>query len=153
MKRHQQQGFSLVELLVAMLILSFGIVGMMQGLTTALQSNKEAEWESAAAWIASARVEFLRADGYIVAGETEGQFSGDMETFLWRESITETERLGLYDVVVTIHHVGNGKQIYKLETRLFDPPLLDTEGNPVQDQESLDPRSPENRNRATGGVL
>lgn len=153
MRSRRQDGFSLVELLVAMLILSFGIVGMIQGLTTALQSNKDAEWESVAAWIASARVEFLRADGYIVAGETEGQFSGDLETYLWRESITETERLGLYEVTVTVQHIATGKQVYRLETRLFDPPALDAEGNPIQGQESLDPRSPQNRARALGGTL
>ena len=44
--------FSLVEVLCAIFILGVGLVGLTQGITTALSSNKEAELQTAAALIA-----------------------------------------------------------------------------------------------------
>jgi prepilin-type N-terminal cleavage/methylation domain-containing protein len=116
-------GFSLVELLCAILILGVGLVGLTQGITTALSSNKESEVQTTAALIAGGRIETLRADGFVIEGDTEGECSEGLSLYRWRESVTSTSIEGLYDVEVVIENSNSGKRIYELRTLLFDAPL------------------------------
>jgi len=123
MKR-RAAAFSLVEVMCAILILGVGIVGLTQGITGALASSKEAEMQTIAAQIAAGQMETLRAEGFIIEGETEGSGSEDLSAYEWRQSITKTSIDGLYEVSVAVHHTGTGREIYELRTLLFDPPLL-----------------------------
>ena len=54
-------GFSLVEVMVAILILGIALVGLTQGITTALSSSKESELQTVAALFAAGQIETLRA--------------------------------------------------------------------------------------------
>jgi len=133
-----RSGFSLVEVLCAVLILAVAVVGLTGGLTTALQSSKEAEVQTAAALLAAGQLETLRADGYLSAGETEGKGDGNLSGYKWRETVTETNIEGLYEVTVVVEHDSNGQEIYELKTLLFDPPIIrDTPTNP-RDKDSRD---------------
>src|SRR4051812_8196727 len=118
-----RSGFSLVEVLCAVLILGVAVVGLTGGLTTALQSNREAEVQTAAALLAAGQLETLRADGYLSAGETEGKADGHLSGYKWRETVTETNIEGLYEVTVVVEHDSTGQEIYELKTLLFDPPI------------------------------
>jgi type IV pilus modification protein PilV len=122
--RSRRSGFSLIEVLCAVLILGIAIVGLTQGLTTALGSNKEAEIQSAAALLAAEQIEILRADGYILEGETEGEGEGNLSAYKWRQSVTETTIEGLYEVSVVVEQASSGQEIYELKTLLFDPPVI-----------------------------
>ena len=122
--KHRAAAFSLVEVMCAILILGVGIVGLTQGITGALTSSKEAEMLTIAAQIAAGQIETLRAEGFIVEGETEGSGSEGLSAYEWRQTITKTSIEGLYDVSVAVHHADTGREIYELRTLLFDPPLL-----------------------------
>lgn len=128
--------------MVAIAILSIALVGMTQGLTTALQANKDAESTSVAAFIAEARVEFLRADGYLIEGVTEGALSGELSAYSWKETLTTTEIEGLFDVEVEVTHTDTNQRLYLLKTMLFDPPIL---GVPGAVETEPDPRDPNSR--------
>ena len=65
-------GFSLVEVLCAILILGVGLLGLMQGITTALSSSQEAVIQSTAALGGAGQVGPLRADGCVLEGESDG---------------------------------------------------------------------------------
>jgi prepilin-type N-terminal cleavage/methylation domain-containing protein len=134
MKRNA--GFSLVELLCAILILGVGLVGLTQGITTALSSNKESEMQTTAALIAAGRIETLRADGFVIEGDSEGECGEGLSLYRWRESVASTSIEGLYDVEVVIENSNSGKRIYELRTLLFDAPLYSTadETSPRTDQ-------------------
>ena len=118
----RQAGFSLVEILCAILILSVGLVGLVQGLTTALASSKESELQTSATLIAAGRIELLQADGYLIEGEDSGPCD-ELPLYRWRQSITRTSLEGLYDVQVAVENANSGRTIYELRTLLFDPPL------------------------------
>src|SRR3954453_14697321 len=47
------RGFSLIEVMVAVLILGVAVAGMVQGITAALSSSKESELQTTAALIAA----------------------------------------------------------------------------------------------------
>ncbi|MCI0538980.1 MAG: prepilin-type N-terminal cleavage/methylation domain-containing protein [Verrucomicrobiales bacterium] len=116
-------GFSLVELMCAILILGIGLVGITQGITTALRSSKESELQTTAALIAAGRIELLRADGYLINGEEEGECGDGLRLYRWKQSITSSTIDGLHEVEIAIAHGKSGKVIYELRTLLFDPPL------------------------------
>ncbi|MDB6131637.1 MAG: hypothetical protein JWM04_2744 [Verrucomicrobiales bacterium] len=120
-------GFSLVEVMIAILILGVALTGLTMGITTALRSSKESELQTAAALIAAGQVELLRADGLIIDGETEGETEG-MELYKWRQTVSPSTLDGLHEVEVKIEDPKTGKEIYSLKTMLFDPPLEETPG-------------------------
>jgi type IV pilus modification protein PilV len=117
----QNAGFSLVELMCAILILGVGLVGLTQGITAALRASKESEVQTAAALLAAAQIETLRADGIVFDGTTEGE--ADEGPYRWRQTVSSTETDGLHEVEVVVEHSQSGQMIYELKTLLFDAPL------------------------------
>jgi prepilin-type N-terminal cleavage/methylation domain-containing protein len=128
------KGFSLIEVMVAVLILGVSLVGLVHGINTALVSGKESEIQSQAALLAAGQIELLRADGYYLEGETSGEFDGDLSVYSWRQNVAAIEPEGLYEVTVTIENTQSGEEIFELKTLLFDPPLT-TEETETQKKE------------------
>ena len=116
-------GFSLVEVMCAILILGVGLAGLTQGISTALTSSKESELQTTAAMIASGILETLRADGYLREGTKDGEGTGALSLYKWKQTISRTQINGLFEVVVEVDHAKTGKEIYELQTMLFDPPV------------------------------
>ena len=122
---NRNRGFSLVEVVCALLILSVGLLGMTEGLTTALRSSKEAEVQTGAALLAAGLVEELRAETFLYTEESEGQFGEGLSQYRWSRSVTSTTIDGLFEVVVVVaENSASGRAIYELTTLLFDPPLI-----------------------------
>jgi prepilin-type N-terminal cleavage/methylation domain-containing protein len=133
--RRARAGFSLIEVMCAILILGIGLVGLTHGITTALGSNKDAEIQTAAALLAASQIETLRAEGYVIEGESEGEGDGDLAGYTWAQSVVATQPEGLYEVTVTIRNTGTGAELFELKTMLFDPPVIrepEQEQNPNQ---------------------
>jgi type IV pilus modification protein PilV len=137
-------GFSLVEVMCAILILGIGLVGLTQGITTALSSSKESELQTAAALLAAGQIETLRADGYVTEGKKEGEWGQAQALYRWKQSISKTTIDGLYEVEVVVEHSKSGKAIYTLDTLLFDPPASSTLD---QSRERKDPAKSKKRDR------
>jgi type IV pilus modification protein PilV len=119
-------GFSLLEIMCAILILGIGLVGLTQGIAAALRASKESEIQTTAAMLAAGQIESLRADGFVIEGETEGEGEGALSNYTWRQTVTTTRIDGLYEVSVVIENATSGKLIYELQTLLFDPPVTST---------------------------
>jgi prepilin-type N-terminal cleavage/methylation domain-containing protein len=128
-------GFSLVEVMCAILILGVGLVGLMQGITAAIVSSKDAEIQSAAVLLAAGQIETLRAEGFVIEGESEGEGEGDLSGYTWVQNVVEKQPEGLYEVTVTIRNTDTGAELFELKTMLFDPPIIrepEEEENPNQ---------------------
>jgi prepilin-type N-terminal cleavage/methylation domain-containing protein len=128
--------FSLIEVMCAVVILGTALVGLTQAITTALGSSKESELQTAAALLASGRIETLRAEGYFYDGVEEGQCGADLGQYQWRQTITSTAITGLHDVQVVIENSRTGKMIYELETLLFDASDFETASTPSNSDKS-----------------
>lgn len=120
--RNQTAGFSLLEVMCAILILGVGLAGLTQGITAALQSSKESEVQTAAALLAAGQIETLRAEGIVIDGETDGDGHGELSLYQWKQSVTSTRIEGLHEIEVVVENSKTGKAIYELRTLLFDPP-------------------------------
>jgi prepilin-type N-terminal cleavage/methylation domain-containing protein len=115
-------GFSLIEVIFAISILAVAVVGLTQGITLALQSNKESELQSTAALYAAGVIETLRAEGDITNGEQDGDCGEGLSLYRWKQSITAAGIDGLHHVKVVIENTKTEKAIYELETLLFEAP-------------------------------
>ena len=120
--RQQKAGFSLVEVMCAIMILGIALVGLTQGITTALSSSKESELQTTAALLAAGQIETLRAEGYLTERTTEGEGGEGLSLYKWKQSITSTSLDGLFEVSVVVENAKTGTAIYELRTLLFDPP-------------------------------
>jgi prepilin-type N-terminal cleavage/methylation domain-containing protein len=138
---HRKAGFSLVEVMCAILILGISLVALSQAITTALASSKDAEVQTAASLLAAGQIETLRAEGYIIEGETEGEGTGALSGYTWIQNIVESQPEGLYEVTVTVQKTDSEDEIFELKTMLFDPPII------RQPEEETNPRDPTGRRR------
>jgi prepilin-type N-terminal cleavage/methylation domain-containing protein len=115
-------GFSLVEVMVAILILGIALVGLTQGITTALSSSKESELQTVAALFAAGQIETLRAEKDLTDGTSTGDCGATLPFYRWKQTISPTDIDGLHDVDVLVENSQTGAAIYELETLLFEPP-------------------------------
>jgi prepilin-type N-terminal cleavage/methylation domain-containing protein len=143
--RHQNAGFSLVEIMCAIIILGIALVGLTQGITTALSSSKESELQTTAALIAAGKIEMLRADGYVLDGTTEGESGEGLSLYRWKRSVTSTSIEGLHDVSVVVEDSTSGTAIYELRTLLFDPPSYSNSEGSSDRKDSLKTRRRERK--------
>ena len=120
-------GFSLIEVMVAILILGIAIVGLTNVLNTALVSNKDSEAQTVASLFAAGQIETIRANAPVSDGETEGDCGDELPMYRWKQSITAGKIDGLHEIKVTVENSRSGEEIYELQTMLFDPPLDKTE--------------------------
>ena len=139
----QNSGFSLVEVLCAVLILGVALVGLTQGITVALQSTKESELQAMAALLAAAQIESLRAEGGIKDGEQESERGEGASLYRWKQTIASTGVARLHEVAVVVENAGSGKVIYELRTMLFEAVDAPASGNSLsrKKSESRDRRS------------
>ena len=119
--RPANAGFSLVEVVCAILILGVALVALTQGITAALSSSQESERQTAAVLIAAGQMETLRAEGELTDGETEGDGTGVLALYHWKQSVTGTAIEGLHEVAVVVENSKSGQAIYELRTLLFEP--------------------------------
>jgi len=119
---NHNRGFSLVEVMVAILILGVALVGLTQGITTALSSNKESELQTTAALFAAGQIETLRAEGGLEDGQTDGDCGDSFPLYRWKQTIAGTDIDGLHQVDVVVENAQSGQTIYELQTLLFEPP-------------------------------
>lgn len=116
-------GFSLVETLLAILILGTGLAGLTHGITAALRASKESELQTKAGLFAAGQIETIRAESFILEGETDGDCGPGLANYGWRQTITPGSIEGLYDVEVIVHESDTGQAVYTLKTLLFDTPI------------------------------
>jgi prepilin-type N-terminal cleavage/methylation domain-containing protein len=139
----RNSGFSLVEVLCAILILGVALVGLTQGITIALQSSKESELQATAALFAAGQIESLRAEGGLKDGERESESDEGASLYRWKQTIASAGIAGLHEVAVVVENARSGKVIYELRTMLFEPVDVPTLGNSKSGKrsESRDRRS------------
>ncbi len=137
-RRFSNAGFSLIEIMVAILILGIALAGLTRGITTALASNKDSELQTVAALAAAAQIETIRADATWSDGVTEGDCGEDLPNYRWTQTIKPADVDGLHEVTVAVQRGDSEKPIYELKTLLFDPDYAASdEGNTKKDREHL----------------
>ncbi len=132
-------GFTLVEVMVAIVILAIALAGLTQGITTALASSKESELQTIAALFAAGQIELLRAGNDLADGTDSGECGAGLPLYRWKETVSPTDIDGLHDVDVVVENSQTGAEIYELKTLLFEIP--DASAGKAKTQKTKSPRS------------
>lgn len=113
-------GFSLIEVMCAILIMGLALVALTHGLTTALGSTKDSEVETTVVSLAAGQIETLRAGAVLSDGTTEGDFGDNFPKYSWEQTIAPGEVDGLHQVDVVVRDAKSQAPLYRLTTLLFD---------------------------------
>jgi len=105
MKREKsgQAGFSLIELLVAVVILAVGLLGLAELQVTAIRANSQSETMLAAATIAQGVIEEIAA-----MSSDDVIFNADVNGATWTGSPITVEGGGTYDITYDVQTTYQG---------------------------------------------
>ncbi|HEX4349420.1 MAG TPA: prepilin-type N-terminal cleavage/methylation domain-containing protein, partial [Verrucomicrobiae bacterium] len=102
-------GFSLIEVMVAILILAIALTGLTAGITTALSCSKDSELQTTAALFASGQIELLRAQTDWMDGTEQGDCGATLPLYRWRQTVSPTNVSGLHEVDVVVENSRTGQ--------------------------------------------
>ena len=115
-------GFSLIEVMVAIVILAIALVALTQGITTALASSKESELQTTAALFAAGQIELLRAEKDLADGTDQGDCGVMLPLYRWKQTVKPADVDGLHEVDVVVENSRTSVEIFELKTLLFEIP-------------------------------
>jgi len=119
-------GFTLVEVLVATVLLATGLVGALGAFSAAIRASGAAHYYTTTAALAESKLTELTATGSVSPGTTQGDFGEDLPEYSWRLQVQETEHTGLFRADLTIFYQQEGRtREFGLTTYLFRPPPLE----------------------------
>jgi prepilin-type N-terminal cleavage/methylation domain-containing protein len=118
--RRHHGGFSLIEVLCAILIMGVALAALTHGLTTALSSTKDSEVQTTVVALAAGQMETLRAGAVLIDDTTEGDFGDGFPQYKWEQTIAPGEVDGLHQVDVVVRDAKSQAPLYRLTTLLFD---------------------------------
>ena len=123
---HLQAGFSLLEVMVAVVILSFGLLAIMHLFPVGLRAGKISQDVTTATFLAQQRIELLKSIKYkdIEIGESSGTFEepySEFGEFNWVQNVSEEQEGWLKKVTIKVSwdRYGRTRNI-KLTTFLAD---------------------------------
>lgn len=111
MSRRAARGFTLIEVLVALVIVAFGAGALMSTLTSAADTVGHLRDKSFAEWIALNQISELRLD---VSRPSPGEATGELEyagqRWRWRREITDQGMFDMLRIEMTVSRVPEGDQ-------------------------------------------
>jgi prepilin-type N-terminal cleavage/methylation domain-containing protein len=148
MRTPNNAGFSLIEIMCAIMIMGVALVAMTRGLTTALGSSKDSEIQTVVVTLAAGQIETLRASSVLTDDTTEGDFGDSFPRYKWEQTVSAADVDGLHQVDVVVKDAKTGANLYKLTTLLFDSDYPSTSASEAKDkQRDLDKAKKRNRRR------
>ncbi|MDP9175032.1 MAG: type II secretion system GspH family protein [Planctomycetota bacterium] len=122
----RRSGFTLIEVLVTLLVLSIALPPIMQGIQLATRAASQAKRRDEAANLASSKISQLIADQtWQTNGASSGDFSPDWPNYRWQSSVTnwaqDTSGLGLEQLDVTVSWTQNSREQSILVSTLVFP--------------------------------
>jgi general secretion pathway protein I len=116
--RRPPRGFTLVEILAALIIFSVAVVAIIQSLGTAVAFQADLAMRQRATMLARNVMEEIRYTGDLREGDEEGDYEDTDAGYHWRTDIAETDTPDLYDVKVTISW-NQGRNAHDVELSTF----------------------------------
>jgi len=99
----KQTGFTLVEMVVATILLAVGGVAAMMAISASIRTVGDAESYSRAAMLAEMRLAELEAQPETVSsGEQQGDFGEEYPGYTWTQTVEPTDLSDVVRVTVTV---------------------------------------------------
>ena len=114
---NRSEAFTLVEVLVALTVFAFGLVGVVQALRTAGHAARHVEDLQRAALLAERHLVTFMIEPTLEVGEERGQFPTPDQRFGWERITRTTPHERLAEVHITVRWREQGReQAYVLRT-------------------------------------
>jgi len=130
-KPHIREGFTLVELVVAFLILVIGVTAILELVSQSALNARYAKDKTTATVLAQQKLEELLSEQDLTPGEFEGDFGDAYPQFRWRAQVDEVgdgdseTGTNLLRITVAVEWVDRGQvRSVQLETLQSSVPLL-----------------------------
>ncbi len=100
--RKADDGFTLIEVMVAMTILAIALVAVFQMQSQSISMASEARFRTTASLLAQSKMAELEASASIGGKTDAGDFSPEHPQYAWRVSVTDTQIPGFKRIEVTV---------------------------------------------------
>ncbi|MFM2111270.1 MAG: type II secretion system minor pseudopilin GspI [Steroidobacteraceae bacterium] len=108
-------GFTLIEVLVALVIVALGVAAVMSALVSSADGTNRLRERSLAEWVAANRiVETRLAKEFPTLGSSEGKASMGGRNFQWRQRVERTAIDGVVAIIVEVRAEGAGDGLVTL---------------------------------------
>lgn len=102
-KRRCRRGFTLIEMIVATLLLALGIVGLLSAISTSTRASGIADSIHTATLLAQQKLSEIELQpSSLTGGDQQGDFGDAFSGFRWRETVEATSYQSLFKVTVTV---------------------------------------------------
>jgi general secretion pathway protein I len=106
--RHRQQGFTLIEVIVAMAVIALGVGALLSTLNSSAGAITHLRERSYAEWIALNRISETRlATTAATTGVTSGEVEFAGSKWLWRQEVVDPQVAGILRLNVSVAHAGD----------------------------------------------
>jgi general secretion pathway protein I len=100
-----QRGFTLIEVLVALVIVALGMSALLETLGSAADTSTWLRDKTFAQWIAFNQLEATRLSGSApAAGTSDGELDYAGHHWRWRQDVTDTGFPGVFQIDVKVEH-------------------------------------------------
>ena len=107
-RKRQARGFTLVEVLVALVIVALGMGALMTALSSAAQSTMQLREKSFAEWVGLNQLSTVRLNHALPAtGKSEGEVEFASFSWHWQQEVSDMEIPGLKRIVIQVRHAGD----------------------------------------------
>ncbi len=86
-----RQGFTLIEILIAVSILSFGLMGILRAYSASVTAMENAQYSIDAAYSLKAVMGGIEEKAIVQKGTSPGASSGSFDKWLWNEEVRQTD--------------------------------------------------------------
>jgi general secretion pathway protein I len=106
----RQQGFTLLEVMVALAILAITLVVIFSQQATSIDWGNEARIITKATFLAQERMTGVLAQDRLSIGEEEGKVQKDIPPFTWKTIVEESETEGMKRVTVLVLWIAGDRE-------------------------------------------
>lgn len=105
MRQPRQAGFTLVEVLVALVIVALGMGAVLAALVNAAQTTIRLREKSFAAWVGMNQLTETRLKpGFPVRGKTEGEVEFANTRWHWQQTVEEMQIPGILQITIEVRY-------------------------------------------------
>lgn len=116
-------GFTLVEILVALVILSVALAAAVRAASVATDSSLEVRLRTLATWAAQNRIAEMTAMNAVpTVGELTGKTAMGSTEFEWKQKTSDTPNAAFRKVELRISQPGSANALVNMTTYLVRPP-------------------------------
>ena len=104
------RGFTLIEVLVALLIVAFGMAAVLTALTSAAESTVRLREKTFAEWVGFNQLASVRLQATLpAAGEKDGDVEFADSRWHWHQAVENMDVPGLKRITIRVRHADGGR--------------------------------------------